>query len=79
MSVLSSSRVQNLIYQCTRKAESTLSDDEDSTGNDSDTDSDYGNRQYSFPELDVQIRKAISEYGAVFPKLNFSSARVSIG
>ncbi len=33
-------------------------------------------QRYAFPELDQQIRKAIEEYGAVFPKLNFSSPRV---
>ncbi|KAF8916037.1 cytoplasmic protein [Mucidula mucida] len=32
-------------------------------------------QRYAFPELDQQIRKAIEEYGAVFPKLNFSSPR----
>ena len=33
-------------------------------------------KQYAFPELDAQIRAAIAEYGAVFPKLNFSSPKV---
>lgn len=32
--------------------------------------------QYSFPDLDRQIRAVVDEYGAVFPKLNFSSPRV---
>ena len=32
-------------------------------------------KQYAFPELDAQIRAAIDEYGAVFPKLNFSSPK----
>ncbi|ESK94971.1 cell division cycle protein 123-like protein [Moniliophthora roreri MCA 2997] len=31
--------------------------------------------QYSFPELDAKIRETIVEYGAVFPKLNFSSPK----
>ncbi|KAL4070056.1 D123-domain-containing protein [Scleroderma yunnanense] len=31
--------------------------------------------KFSFPELDERIRRAITEYGAVFPKLNFSSPR----
>ncbi|KAF9013479.1 D123-domain-containing protein, partial [Cyathus striatus] len=51
-------------------AESTLSDDED----DSDSDGEPP-KQYSFPELDQQIRECIKEYGAVFPKLNFTSPR----
>ena len=33
-------------------------------------------KQYAFPELDAQIRAAIAEYGAVSPKLNFSSPKV---
>jgi hypothetical protein len=33
--------------------------------------------RYAFPDLDKQIRSAVDEYGAVFPKLNFSSPRVS--
>ncbi|CAL1695946.1 unnamed protein product [Somion occarium] len=32
-------------------------------------------RKFAFPELDGKIRRAISKYGAVFPKLNFSSPR----
>ncbi|KAI0247143.1 cytoplasmic protein [Lactifluus subvellereus] len=32
-------------------------------------------KRYAFPELDAQIRAAIDEYGAVFPKLNFSSPK----
>ncbi|KAH8998686.1 D123-domain-containing protein [Lactarius akahatsu] len=31
--------------------------------------------QYAFPELDARIRTVIDEYGAVFPKLNFSSPK----
>lgn len=51
-------------------AEGTLAEDED----DSHSTSSSGG-QFSFPELDAQIRRAINEYGAVFPKLNFSSPR----
>ncbi|KAK0188651.1 D123-domain-containing protein [Armillaria mellea] len=29
-------------------------------------------KRYSFPDLDAEIRQCIAEYGAVFPKLNFS-------
>jgi hypothetical protein len=32
-------------------------------------------KQYAFPELDAQIRACIDMYGAVFPKLNFSSPK----
>ena len=35
-------------------------------------------KHYSFPEIDAQIREAVSNYGAVFPKLNFSSPKESI-
>ncbi|KAJ7670270.1 D123-domain-containing protein [Mycena rosella] len=51
-------------------AETTLSDDED--GEDSD-DEGEPQRRFAFPGLDAQIRACISNYGAVFPKLNFSS------
>ncbi|TFK73559.1 D123-domain-containing protein [Pluteus cervinus] len=51
-------------------AESHLSDNDDS-----DDDEDEPRKHYSFPELDSQIREAIQTYGAVFPKLNFSSPR----
>jgi hypothetical protein len=34
-------------------------------------------RSFSFPDLDKRIRQVIKEYGAVFPKLNFSSPKVS--
>ncbi|KAJ7147470.1 D123-domain-containing protein [Mycena crocata] len=52
-------------------ADSTLSDDEEA---DSD---DEGEplRRFAFPELDLQIRNCIKTYGAVFPKLNFSSPK----
>jgi len=50
--------------------ESTLSDEDD----DGDEDAEEG-QHFSFPELDAQIRQVISEYGAVFPKLNFSSPK----
>jgi hypothetical protein len=59
-------------------SQSTLSDDEDEVEDSaSEPDSEYGRERFVFPELDKQIRQAISEYGAVFPKLNFSSPRVS--
>ncbi|KAK7694590.1 hypothetical protein QCA50_001776 [Cerrena zonata] len=51
--------------------ESSLSDQEDE---DEDED-EIGRKKYAFPELDAQIREAVSKYGAVFPKLNFSSPR----
>ncbi|KAJ7601078.1 D123-domain-containing protein [Mycena floridula] len=50
-------------------AESSLSDDEDDEP-DSPT-----APKFAFPELDEQIRACVKEYGAVFPKLNFSSPK----
>ncbi|KAJ8583375.1 D123-domain-containing protein [Rhizopogon salebrosus TDB-379] len=52
--------------------ESSLSDDEDG---DEDTDDAAVGRSFSFPDLDERIRQIIREYGAVFPKLNFSSPK----
>ncbi|KAF9048298.1 D123-domain-containing protein [Hymenopellis radicata] len=42
---------------------------------DEDEEEEDAAKRYAFPELDQQIRKAIEEYGAVFPKLNFSSPK----
>ncbi|KAJ4491316.1 D123-domain-containing protein [Lentinula edodes] len=53
--------------------ESTLSDDEDDEDGDS-VDSDE-NPIFAFPELDEKIRAVVKEYGAVFPKLNFTSPK----
>ncbi|EIW59585.1 D123-domain-containing protein [Trametes versicolor FP-101664 SS1] len=53
-------------------AESTLSDDEDASDAE-DEDDEFV--KFAFPELDAKIRAAVAEYGAVFPKLNFSSPR----
>ncbi|KAI9058194.1 D123-domain-containing protein [Trametes sanguinea] len=50
-------------------AESTLSDDE---GEQDDADEPV---KFAFPELDARIREVIADYGAAFPKLNFSSPR----
>ncbi|KZV67076.1 cytoplasmic protein [Peniophora sp. CONT] len=46
-------------------------DDEDSSSEEDEEDS----ANHSFPELDEQIRAAVREYEAVFPKLNFSSPK----
>ncbi|KAI0802046.1 D123-domain-containing protein [Irpex lacteus] len=57
---------------------SALSDDEDGSegdGSDSDEEEQEPRRKFAFPELDTRIRDAVKEYGAVFPKLNFSSPR----
>ncbi|KAI8986193.1 D123-domain-containing protein [Trametes punicea] len=54
-------------------AESTLSDDEDAAAQPEEA-ADEPVR-FAFPELDARIREAIADYGAVFPKLNFSSPR----
>lgn len=56
--------------------ESGLSDDDESEP-DEDEDDDPPRRRFAFPELDKKIRDAIVQYGAVFPKLNFSSPRAS--
>ncbi|KIL67823.1 hypothetical protein M378DRAFT_980458 [Amanita muscaria Koide BX008] len=42
--------------------------------NSDEEDVDEGPR-FAFPELDAKIRECIMEYGAVFPKLNFSSPK----
>ena len=56
-----------------------MSDDEDEVDDSaSEPDSEYGREHFAFPDLDDKIRQAISEYEAVFPKLNFSSPRVSV-
>ncbi|KZT11891.1 D123-domain-containing protein [Laetiporus sulphureus 93-53] len=52
--------------------ESTLSDDEE---DDEEEEPEEERRKFAFPELDEQIRATVSKYGAVFPKLNFSSPR----
>ena len=46
------------------------------TDDSEDEDSDDESNTYAFPTLDAQIRQVISSYGAVFPKLNFSSPKV---
>ena len=58
-----------------RPAESTLSDDEG--GGEEEEEDEEPRKKFSFPELDQRIRSVVAEYGAVFPKLNFSSPRVS--
>ena len=53
--------------------------DGSSAGSESDDESDdEPRRTFAFPELDAKIRQAVREYGAVFPKLNFSSPRVHL-
>jgi hypothetical protein len=54
-----------------RPPEGSASDDDESS-----PDTEGQGPEYAFPELDAQIRKCVAEYGAVFPKLNFSSPRV---
>ncbi|KIP10224.1 hypothetical protein PHLGIDRAFT_66166 [Phlebiopsis gigantea 11061_1 CR5-6] len=54
--------------------ESSLSDNEKDEDDDSE-DEDQARRKFAFPELDAKIRQAVAQYGAVFPKLNFSSPR----
>ncbi|KAK0202553.1 D123-domain-containing protein [Desarmillaria ectypa] len=42
---------------------------------DSDDEAREPEKRYSFPDLDLEIRQCIAKYGAVFPKLNFSSPK----
>ena len=61
----------------TRPPKSTLDDDQDHVYEGDDEDTASETVQYSFPDLDAQIRATIDEYGgAIFPKLNFSSPKV---
>ncbi|KAH7885052.1 D123-domain-containing protein [Phlebopus sp. FC_14] len=55
-------------------AESTLEDEDESDAS-GDEEVETDTVHFSFPELDESIRRAIREYGAVFPKLNFSSPK----
>ncbi|PFH53960.1 hypothetical protein AMATHDRAFT_136028 [Amanita thiersii Skay4041] len=49
--------------------ESELSDD------DTEEEEAAEGKKFTFPDLDTKIRECIREYGAVFPKLNFSSPK----
>ncbi|TCD71477.1 hypothetical protein EIP91_008857 [Steccherinum ochraceum] len=53
--------------------ESELSDDESES--DGEDEEEEKRKTFAFPELDEKIRAAVAAYGAVFPKLNFSSPR----
>lgn len=57
---------------------SELSDSESDEEEEEDSDSDDEPvKQFSFPQLDAEIRSVLSRYdGAVFPKLNWSSPQV---
>lgn len=66
-----------------RPVRSSLSDDEggseeedEEAGSEHESDDEPPPRRYAFPELDDKIRMCIKEYGAVFPKLNFSAPKV---
>ncbi len=68
-----------------RPVKSTLSDDDDGGSEDNgeagsahESDGELPPPRYAFPELDDQIRRCIKEYGAVFPKLNFSAPKVRL-
>lgn len=43
----------------------------------SDANSDFRVKHWAFPDLDNRIRDCVEEYEGVFPKLNFSSPKVS--
>lgn len=45
---------------------------------DEEDEADEPQERFSFPDLDAQIRQSIEDYGAVFPKLNFTSPKVRI-
>lgn len=45
---------------------------------DEEDEADEPQERFSFPGLDTQIRQSIEEYGAVFPKLNFTSPKVCL-
>lgn len=59
-----------------RPATSELSDDDDDFVSNISDDNSSEEQAYTFPELDAQIRAAVSNYGAVFPKLNFTAPQV---
>ncbi|KAJ3537029.1 hypothetical protein NM688_g6748 [Phlebia brevispora] len=50
---------------------STISDNED----EGEEEAEEQETTFAFPDLDAKIREVICNYGAVFPKLNFSSPR----
>ncbi|KDQ20843.1 hypothetical protein BOTBODRAFT_151782 [Botryobasidium botryosum FD-172 SS1] len=59
--------------------EEEIEEERDKNGNDGDSDDDLPPpKQHSFPELDAKIRQAIADYGAVFPKLNWTSPRDAV-
>lgn len=63
-------------HELTFSAESGLSDEE-SDEDDEDSEDEGERRKFAFPELDAKMREAVKQYGAIFPKLNFSAPRVS--
>jgi len=70
-------KCHDLTRKSFRPVESTLSDDEREDMSDESKDDGPFSPKYHFPDLDKHIRGCIEEYGAVFPKLNFSSPKVS--
>lgn len=63
------------------RPQSDLQDDDTDSEDDDENQSNDGEAdtpRFSFPELTQQIRSAITSYGAVFPKLNWTSPRVSL-
>jgi hypothetical protein len=67
------------IHSIASPAESSLSDTEDEDeGKEEESEEEDNSPPFSFPGLDAEIRRCIQQYdGGVFPKLNFSSPRVS--
>ncbi|KAF9468578.1 D123-domain-containing protein [Collybia nuda] len=54
---------------------SSIFDDGEGPDDISDEDETPEGQHFAFPDLDAKIRESIQEYGAVFPKLNFSSPK----
>ncbi|KAL5501449.1 hypothetical protein ACEPAH_8709 [Sanghuangporus vaninii] len=50
-------------------------DEEENQDVDDSDDEEEPQERFAFPEVDAKIRQAIEDYGAVFPKLNFSSPK----
>ena len=68
-------QIRRNIY--TYRALTNRSHETEETGTDTDDDLDDPQEQFAFLDLDNKIKKAIEDYEGVFPKLNFSSPKVS--
>lgn len=83
MKSLTSPAPTSLVY---RPPESHLSEGSDDGSDEgcetqityTDANSDFRVKHWAFPDLDNRIRDCVEEYEGVFPKLNFSSPKVSL-